>query len=65
MEGFGISFGTQDDFGKDRLNGNEKVTYSRKYFGYSVSPRLGYFLFRNFAVGTDFNPHCSYPSITN
>lgn len=54
IEGFGISFGTHDEIGKDYVTGKEKVTYTSKDFGFSVSPRLGYSLFRNFVVGTDF-----------
>lgn len=54
IESFGISFGTSDHIGKDYVTENEKVISSTKDFGFSVAPRLGYFLFRDFVVGTDF-----------
>ena len=52
IEGFGISFGTRDNIGKSPSG--KDIVYSGKRFGYSISPRLGYFLFRNFVIGTDF-----------
>lgn len=69
IEGFGISYGTRDDIGKDYLNGNEQVVVSVKDFGYSISPRFGYSLLRNFVVGTDYryihNAHTYSPYSSN
>ncbi len=53
-EGFGISFGTSDYYSKDRLYGGDKFWSSSQTINYSLSPRLGYSLFRNFVVGADF-----------
>ncbi|MBA4409821.1 MAG: hypothetical protein C0397_10420 [Odoribacter sp.] len=53
-EGFGISLGTSDYFTRYYLTGEEKFWDSYKTMNYSLAPRLGYFLFRNFVVGLDF-----------
>lgn len=52
-EGFGISFGTSDQLGKDYVTGNEQFITGGKSFRYSLSPRFGYSVFRNFLVGVD------------
>ena len=53
-EGFGISFGTSDQFVKYYLTGEEIFWDTDKTLNYSLAPRIGYFLFRNFVVGPDF-----------
>ena len=53
-EGFGISFGTSDYFTEYYLTGEEIFWNSYKTSNYSLAPRIGYFLFKNFVVGPDF-----------
>ncbi len=53
-EGFGISFGTSDYFTRYYLTGEEIFWSSYKTVNYSLAPRIGYFLFRNFVAGPDF-----------
>lgn len=54
VEGFGISFGTHDYIGKDYITGGEKVNFSNKGFGFSLAPRVGFALFKNFLIGADY-----------
>lgn len=53
-EGFGISFGINDQYNKHSITGVEEFRGSAKRMNYSLAPRLGYYFFRNFVVGLDF-----------
>lgn len=49
----GISFSSNEYYGKDVFTGKEKSWFLYHEITYSLAPRLGYFLFRNFVIGTD------------
>lgn len=53
-DGFGVWFGTRDLFSEDYYqSGSEHFSDGTRNFGYSLAPRFGYSLFRNFVVGAD------------
>lgn len=52
--GFGISFGNHDQYRKNTITGDDTFEWSHKSLNFSLAPRIGYFLFRNFVVGVDF-----------
>lgn len=52
-EGFGISFGTHDEIGRNYSTGEEQFHWGTRSFAFSLSPRLGYSVFRNFMIGVD------------
>jgi len=52
-EGFGVSFGRSDLFVQDYSTKIEKYWSFDQRMNFAVAPRIGYFLFRNLAVGTD------------
>jgi hypothetical protein len=58
--GFGISFGTQDNIGKDYGSGKDQFYSGSRGFEFSLSPRLGYSILRNFLLGVDLNLYRYY-----
>jgi len=52
-DGFGISVGTRDVYNKNYSTGNDQFSWGTRNFGFSLSPRFGYSVFRNFLVGID------------
>lgn len=53
-DGFGVWFGTRDGFNEDYYqSGSDHFSDGSRIFGYSLAPRIGYSLFRNFVVGVD------------
>lgn len=49
-----ISFSSRDFYAKDVITKEEKSWYPYHQISFSIAPRVGYSLFRNFAAGVDF-----------
>lgn len=49
-----ISISSNGYYSKNYVDGTSRQVSARNYFSYSIAPRIGYSIFRNFATGTDF-----------
>jgi hypothetical protein len=50
----GISFRSTDNYAKNYTNGITESYLARKYFNYSIAPRIGYVVLNNLVIGADF-----------
>lgn len=61
----GISFRSADNYTKNFSDGVTHSYLAQKNFSYSIAPRVGYVVFKNFVVGADLQYHKNIHKLTS